>query len=144
MKDEDNTPDAVRVEDWENRDVDGAAFAAKCIYEGNKSRSEKLRAQQEAYERSLPSDPEEALGEINKALKETRDVDGEHYAPRAALEIIRELSMKGSLDDSQEIADAVFWLTTQALEGLTSIEGGIRKSRDIAHRFHPMHKPYEA
>lgn len=102
------------------------------------------RCAPQAYERSLPDDPIAALSEINRALVETRDAGSPHYAPHAAIEIIRELSIKGSLDGSQQMSDAVFWLTTQALDGLTSIDSSILKSRDIAHKFHPTHQPYEA
>ncbi|WP_299739052.1 hypothetical protein [uncultured Roseobacter sp.] len=144
MKHETNMQDAARVQDWENRAVKGAALACKSIYEDNKKEAEKLRARQEAYKKSLPTDPIEGMSEINRALKDTQEVDSLHYAPRAALEIIRELSMKGSLDGSQQMSDAVFWLTTQAIDGLTAIEEGARRSRDIAYSFHPMHQPYEA
>lgn len=144
MKHETNMQDAARVQDWENRAVKGAAFACKSVYEGNKQEAEELRARQEAYHKSLPTDPDEALQHINKVLNKTQDEDSMYYAPRAALEIIRELSMKGSLDGSQQIGDAVFWLTTQALDSLTSIEDGILKSCDIAQKFHPRHQPYEA
>ena len=77
-------------------------------------------------------------------MLELRDITEPQYAVRAALTIIQELSMKGGLDENEQMNEAVFWLTSQGLEGLCAIEKSTRRAKAIARQFHPMHEPYQA
>lgn len=144
-----NTPasgtDTARpVTDWENRESKGAALVCKYGHDATQKKTAELRQRQEAYERSLPKDAIEAMGEISRNLADTGDYCTPEYAPRAALAIIKELSVNGGLDDSDEMNGAVYWLTTQALDALDGIEGNTIRARHIARQFHPMHKPFQA
>ena len=68
MKHETSIQDAARVQDWENRQVKGAAMACKKVYEDEQEKINELRARQEAYEKSLPTDPVEGLELISRTL----------------------------------------------------------------------------
>ncbi|WP_138058676.1 hypothetical protein [Sulfitobacter geojensis] len=132
------------IQDWENREVDGKGLACKRVYDKHVAEVAELRQRQEAYEASLPKEPLEALSEINHAMKDPREIESPQYAARAALTILQELSMKGGLDNSDQINEAVYWLSCRGLEGLALIEEGTRKAMAIAHQFHPMHEKYQA
>ena len=77
---------------------------------------------------SLPKDPLEALAEINRTIKDTREMSEPQYAARAALEIIHQLATHGALDDSDQMKDAIYWLAGQGLDGLKIIEDGTRRA----------------
>ncbi|MBB06341.1 MAG: hypothetical protein CML03_12660 [Pseudooceanicola sp.] len=132
------------IQDWENLQVKGDGMACKEVYDDHVARVAELRQRQEAYEASLPKEPLEALAEINHTLHDMRDASEPQYAARAALEIIHQLADHGALDDSDQMKDAIYWLSGQGLEALTLIEDGARKAVNIAHQFHPMHKVYRA
>lgn len=132
------------VADWENRAVNGAARACKRIHESEVAKVAELRQRQEEYEASLPKEPLDALSEINRCLHDTRDISAPEYAVRAALEIIHQLATHDALDESAEMKYAIHWLSGQAIQALTSIEGGTRRARNIAHQFHSMHETFRA
>ena len=132
------------IQDWENREVKGEGMACKTVYDSHVAKVAELRQRQEAYEASLPKDPLEALAEINRTLKDTREMSEPQYAARAALEIIHQLATYGALDDSDQMNEAVYWLSCQGLDGLTLIEDSARKAMNIAHQFHPMHEACRA
>lgn len=132
------------IANWENDQVNGFAVTCKSVFDDHKEKVEALRERQEAYEKSLPSDPVEALDEITSILNKLDGITEPHYAARASLTIIKELSMNGGLDDSTQMSEAIYWLTNQGMEGLALMEDGVRRSNDISRRFHRMHKAYEA
>lgn len=132
------------IQDWENRRVKGEALFYKEGYNNHLERVSKLRERQEAYEASLPTDPIEAMSQINSRLSDIGDISGPEYAVRAALEIIHQLTTDRTLDDSDELKDAIFWLTRQGLNGLASIEESTQHVRAIARQFHPLNQPFRA
>ena len=127
------------IQDWENREVKGEGMACKSVYDDHVAKVAELRERQEAYEASLPKDPLEALAEINRTLKDTRELSEPQYAARAALEIIHQLATHDALDDSDQMKDAIYWLAGQGLDGLKIIDDGARRATNIAQKFHPMH-----
>lgn len=133
-----------RVASWENRAVKGEALCVKTIHDDHASKVADLRKRQEAYEAGLPKDPVEALREVQKTLLDMSDLSEPEYAPRAVLEIIYQLTIHGALDGSAEIKDALYWLTSQGLEGLQAVENATERARDIAAQFSEHHRPFEA
>lgn len=132
------------VEDWENRLVNGEGLSCKPVHDGHAARVARLRERQEAYEANLPKEPIEALNQITRTLNDCRETVSPHYAARAAIVIVRELALKGGLDDSDQINSAVLWLTSQGMDALDLIEDEVRRTRDIAQQFHPGHMPHRA
>lgn len=132
------------IQDWENDEVKGEGMACKKIHDRHVAKVAELRERQEAYEASLPKDPLEALEEISRTLMDMGDIDGPSYAPRAALEILHQLSTHGALDESEQMKHAIFWLVGRGLEGLGANEDAARRAKNIAHQFHPSHIPYKA
>lgn len=139
-----NTVSPQPIQDWENREVHGEGMACKTVHDDHVSKVAELRQRQEAYEASLPKDQAKALTEINKVLCDSGDLDSPEYAARAALTIINELAAKGGMDDSPQMNNAVYWLSEKGLDGLQLIETGVKRSKDIAHQFHPAHDKYRA
>lgn len=58
--------------------------------------------------------------------------------------IINDLALRRALDDGQDMNDAIFWLTYQAIQGLRLLEAGIERTHDIAGQFHDTHRPFRA
>lgn len=132
------------IQDWENRQVNGAALAGKSVHDDRVAKVAELRKRQEAYQASLPKKPLEALEEIKRTLKDPRELSEPQYAVRAALEIIHQLATHDALDDSDQMKEAIYWLTGEGLHGLRLLEDGTRRATNIAHQFHPAHTPFEA
>ena len=132
------------IQEWENDQVHGEAIACKKVYDVHLAKVTELRQRQEAYETSLPKDPIEAMAEINRTLKDTREFAEPQYAARAALEIIHQLATNGALEDSTQLKEAIYWLAGQGLDGLKIIEDGTSRARNIAQQFHPRHTVYRA
>lgn len=110
------------IQEWENDQVHGEAIACKKVYDVHLAKVTELRQRQEAYETSLPKDPIEAMAEINRTLKDTREFAEPQYAARAALEIIHQLATHGALEDSTQLKEAIYWLAGQRqINGRTSL-----------------------
>lgn len=139
---ENNAPHPVQS--WENRQVKGEALSSKCVHEQHVAKVAELRSRQEAYEASLPKEPGEALSEISRVLTGLDDSSEPQYAARAALEIIHQLTSFNALDDSEEMNDAIRWLSIQGLDGLKAIETASKRASDIAHQFHPRRTAFQA
>ena len=132
---------AVRpIESWENQRVNGLAFVSKQELKFRNEQLTELRERQEAYEKGLPKEPEEALGEINTVLCDALDLAG----VKSALEIILQITIHGGLDDTEELHRAIHWLTSRGLDDLAQIEKAANHAKHIAHQFDSMHKPFEA
>ena len=132
------------VTDFENSRVNGEALCHKRLLEQHADDVQQLRQRQERYEASLPKDPTEAMRAICKAINDLTDEGGQSYAPRAALTILQELSMKGGIDDGPEMRGALLWLANEGLKGLKEIEDSTKLAQTIARGFHPMHEPFRA
>ncbi len=132
------------IQDWENRDVDGKVKVYKKAYDAHVAKVAELRERQMTYEASLPKDPTEALIEIHRIGKDMRDFAEPEYAVRASLEILMQLASNGGLQDIEYLKDTVYWLLSQALDGLSLIEDSTDRVHDIARQFHPAHRPFEA
>lgn len=132
------------VDAEENREVDGHGLVCKKNFERHVATVAKLRARQEAYEESLPKDPVEALEEIRRALKDGSAMSEPEYAARAALEIIHQLTLHKALDGSDQMCDALAWLTDKGLDALKALEDGTSRAHDISRRFHKAYIPFEA
>lgn len=137
-----NTPQPIQ--EWENENVKGEALSRKRFHEEHLAEVNELRQRQEAYIASLPKNPSEALTEIHSTLLDPREIGEQHYAPRAALEIIHQLALKNGLEDDEGIRDAIYWLTSQALNGLNAIDAATQQAQEIAGQFHPRYEPYKA
>ena len=143
----DMTPDATElrpVSDYQNELVNGDALVGKRLFDRHVAEVKMLRERQEAYEQSLPTDPAEAMSAICGAINGLTDEGGKGYAARAALTILQELTMKGCLDDGNEVRYALMWLANEGLKGLSAIEASTSLVQDIARGFHPMHEPFRA
>lgn len=108
------------------------------------SANNELRQRQEACGASLPKEPQEALLEIERTIKYGEETDSTEYAARAALTIISEMTMRRGLDDSNEMNDAIYWLTRRGLEGLELIENSAIKVEEIARQFCQERQAFKA
>jgi len=139
-----NIPNPRPVTDYENDQVRGAATLPRSIFYAEQARLDQLRQRQEAYTASLPKDPVTALADVYSTLPELGEYAEPHYAARAALDIIHQLATHGALDDSLEIKQSVYWLTTQGLNAMRKIESANKRAKDIARQFHPHIEPFRA
>lgn len=132
------------VSDWENREVKGAASKCKTLHEAEKAKVAELRARQEAYYESLPTDAKQAVRAISKALPDVTDLFGKPFAVKACLIIVNEFACHNKMAEDEDFNHAMFWLANQALQGMHEIEAGLERARDIARHFSPLHEPYRA
>lgn len=138
------TKDARPIEDWENRAVKGHALMAASLFADHMAKVAELRGQQEAYEASLPKEPLDALADINRTIKDVTDLDSPEYAARAALEIVNQLATYAALDNSDNLKDALFWLSDRGLKGMDGIEAAAARVRQTAYQFSPFHREFRA
>lgn len=121
----------LRVTDWENDASQGMALASKTISDDHIENVTRLRDRQAAYLASLQMEPGDVSSAVLKSLLCPADVGEPHYAARAALEIIHQLTTHSALDDSPQMKDALYWLSIQGLDAMASIENSIQVSIDI-------------
>lgn len=135
----------ARVTDRENREVAGQALVDKTIRERHEKRVAELRAKEKAYRDSLPSEPAEALAAISRGLPDMTDFHSREFAIRAALILARELATERLfVEGGDELNDAMFWLTSRAIDGLAEAEAKVAHARAVAQQFNPMREPYQA
>ncbi len=132
------------VQDWENRAVNGMAHSVKRIFEEDIESAKKLRERQEAYEKSLPKDPVEALRAIVNTLDSMEDLDSRYYPIKASIELLYELACKEGVFQDTEVRHSVYWLLCKAKDALCVLEAEHTKARAIARQFCPHHTPFEA
>ena len=98
------------MKDWECHKVNGKALCAKSIYDDNLAEVSVLCERQEADMASLLKDPVEALNAIRETLIDLREIDSDEgaFAPRAALEILNQLTANDAMDDSPQMNHALF------------------------------------
>jgi hypothetical protein len=134
-----------RVTSHENREVGGEALVCKEVREHREERVAELRAREQAYWESLPDEPTEALNAVTRALPDMGDFDHKPYAARAALVLTHELAgNRLFVEGSDELNDAMFWLTSRAIEGLDETEAKVDHARAIATKLNSMQPPFEA
>lgn len=138
-------PEELRpVTEYENDSVQGAALAAKKIFDEEQEKVAKLRKQHQDYKESLPKDPIQALKEISRTLPHMNESLSDQYALKAALILVNELALRRDLDNCQDLNDAIFWLTSQGINALRMLEESNARAHDIAGQFHDTHRPFRA
>ncbi|AZQ69488.1 hypothetical protein EF888_21450 [Silicimonas algicola] len=126
-----NTPSPVT--DWENRSVKGDALAAPAVFAGHAEKVKELRARNEAWWASLPTEPTDAL----KAIKDTLHPDYDEYP--AGFETLLHLSELMTLataaydaDKGSRTHDALRWASEHLASSARQTAAELRKMSDVA------------
>lgn len=140
----DETRPVCRVESHVNDELRGDVFHYKEGYDARNAKVMEHRQRQEAYFANLPKEPLEAIREINSVLRQSKENERLADAPSNALYIIQTLAMTDGIDESQQTAEAFYWLAEIARSGLMELEEGFRAALDISAQFNETYIPYRA
>ena len=132
------------LESWENRDAKGLGCCSKPILKDFSKKVEGYRQRQEEYDKSLPTDPIEAISAMNSLMKDMADCDGDLTAARSALVIVSELAGARLLTDEEALCDAVFWLSRKGEDAVNRIERQVNQACDIAQKQSKYYEPFKA
>lgn len=111
------------VSNWENQSVGGAALSARCVYDEKQATIAALRARQELYLESLPTDPAQAIREALDLMQPCGESYPEGFADalhtacflRSLVRDLTEDSPGPQTDAALHIADRMWdWLNTAA------------------------------
>lgn len=127
-----DSPNAEPISDWENNSVKGLALTADKVFEDEMERVNAMRAQQQAYLDSLPSEPEEIIRAASKLMHTELGAYPDGFEEALHLSVALEALVKvGELDSEGLDRDAANYIAADISTRLMNTRRSLDRISDL-------------